>query len=657
MKFPIKQEFKLTESFISKYKDIKPDFGFNGLGEFVYMRTYSRLKEDGTNESWWETVRRVVEGTYSIQKEFIEFNRLGWNSNKAQRSAQEMYDRIFTFKFLPPGRGLWAMGSPVIMERGLSSALYNCGFVSTENFKDDPSKPFCYAFDMLMLGVGIGFDTLGAGKVKVKKQDNVTLTYVVEDSREGWVESLRKLIMSFFDEEKYTFDYSLVRPAGLPIKTFGGVSSGPEPLIELNQTVEKILLNRVGDYLTQRDIVDIFNLIGKAVVSGNVRRSAELALGEPTDEFLNLKNYAINPDRASFGWSSNNSINAKVGMDYTTISDLISTNGEPGVIWLDNAKAYSRMKANEMDFKDHKIKGFNPCAEINLEDYELCNVVESFPTKHNSIEDYMITLKYAYLYAKTVTLLDSHWSETNRVMLRNRRIGISMTGITEFIASRGIKELEEWCEEGYKTVRKYDDIYSDWFAIPRSIKVTTVKPSGTVSLLAGVTPGVHFPESLFYIRRVRLSNLSPYIEILKNSGFKIEPAVGQENSTVVVEFPVRVAEGTRKQSDVTMWEQFSLAAFMQEHWSDNGVSVTITFDPKTESKDIANALDQFQFKLKAVSLLPKTEEGSYPQMPYQEITEDEYNRMVSTVSPVDFSSMFSTEAIGEKYCTNDSCTL
>lgn len=154
--------FKLSDIFVERYREIKPPFGFNGLGELTYLRTYSRLKEDGTNEKWYETVRRVVEGTYSIQKHHIDRYGLGWSEEDAQMSAEEMYDRIFYMKFLPPGRGLWAMGTDIIEKRGLFGALQNCGFVSTENLIEDLTKPFEFLMDMSMLGTGVGFDVKGA---------------------------------------------------------------------------------------------------------------------------------------------------------------------------------------------------------------------------------------------------------------------------------------------------------------------------------------------------------------------------------------------------------------------------------------------------------------------------------------------------------------
>ena len=320
-------EFKLTDSFIEKYKSIKPDFGFNGLGYLVFQRTYSRLKENGDNEQWWETIRRVVEGCYNIQKEHIERYALGWNAWKAQLSAQEMYNRMFTMKFLPAGRNLWAMGSPIITEKRLAMALFNCCGISTENLKEDPSFPFIFTFDALMCGVGVGFDTEGSNKIIIQEQNKHTFNYTIPDTREGWVESLKYLIESFFGKS-FTpiFNYSQIRPAGMPLKTFGGISSGNLPLINLHKEINNILSSGIGGPISKRNIVDMFNLIAKAVVSGNVRRSALLAGGDNSEEFLDLKDYSKNPERESWGWSSNNSVLAKVGMNYSDIAKRIFIN-------------------------------------------------------------------------------------------------------------------------------------------------------------------------------------------------------------------------------------------------------------------------------------------------------------------------------------------
>ena len=653
-------KFTISDNFIEGYKRARAPFGFNGLGELVYMRTYSRLKEDGKNEMWWETVGRVVEGTYNMQKNHIERHGLGWNAWQAQRSAQEMFDRIFNMKFLPPGRGLWSMGTSLTEERGLYAALNNCAFVSTKHLKDDLSKPFTFLMDASMVGVGVGFDTKGAESFVIKgpKTDREPEIYQIPDTREGWVESVARLLDSYFvSTSEVKFDYTLIRGAGAPIKGFGGVSSGHEPLKEVHKQIRKTLNKNLGEPITITTIVDIMNLIGKCVVAGNVRRTAEIVFGDPnSEEYLNLKNYKKNPHRETFGWTSNNSIFAELGMDYSEAASRINDNGEPGFAWLENMRGYSRMK-NGMDKKDHRVRGGNPCLEQSLESYELCCLVETFPNNHESLEDYLKTLKYAYLYAKTVTLGKTHWPETNRVMLRNRRIGCSVSGIAQFITDKGLGELREWLEKGYDIIQDYDTQYSEWFAVPLSIKTTSVKPSGTVSLLAGATPGLHYPESRFYIRRMRLSVNSPLVKPLEKAGYTIEPAFGSEDSTVVVEIPIDVGKGIRTINEVPMWEQMSLAAFMQKYWADNQVSCTVTFDPETEGDQIVSALNYFQYQLKGISFLPKIKKGAYRQMPYQEITEKEYEKKVSELKFLSFRQVKGNEAVVDKFCNNDTCEV
>jgi ribonucleoside-triphosphate reductase len=653
-------QFQLSDNFVDKYKRKKPPFGFNGLGELVYMRTYSRIKENGKNERWWETVRRVVEGTYSMQKKWIDSHQLGWNPWQAQKSAQDMYDRIFSMKFLPPGRGLWAMGTAITEKKKLYAALNNCAFVSTKTLKEDYSKPFCFLMDASMLGVGVGFDTKGAGEIIVKGINTTkkTTIYQIPDTREGWVKSLKLLLESYFHgTSSLEFDYSKIRLANEPIKGFGGVSSGPDPLEEVHEDIRKVLEVNSGEPITITTIVDIMNLIGKCVVAGNVRRTAEIVFGEPDNqEYLDLKNYKVNPHRDQFGWTSNNSVFAELGMDYTDVAKRIVDNGEPGFAWLENMRHYSRMK-NGGDNKDHRAMGGNPCLEQTLESYELCCLVETFPNNHDSLEDYKKTLKFAYLYAKTVTLGRTHWSDTNRVMLRNRRIGCSVSGVAQFITNRGIHELKTWLEEGYDNIQHWDKEYSDWLAIPKSIKTTSVKPSGTVSLLAGATPGLHYPESRFYIRRVRISINSELIEPLKKAGYKIEPAFGSEDSTLVVEIPVDVGEGIATASELSIWEQFSLAAFMQRHWADNQVSCTVTFNPETEGDQIPHVLKYFQYHLKGISLLPRHDYGAYKQMPYEAIEENEYNKQIKKLNKLNFGVIKNEEAEVDKFCNNDSCEL
>jgi len=652
-KFDIMTDFKLEKDFVDKYATKPVNFGFNGLGELTYFRTYSRLKSDGTNEQWFETVERVVNGIYSIQKAHILSQELGWNATKAQESAQEMYERMFTFKFLPPGRGLWACGTDII-KKGLGAAMNNCGFVSTKDIDKNFSKPFTFMMDMSMLGVGVGFDLKGAGKLNVSTSNKHEDTFTIPDTREGWVESLKLLLESYVspDNCKILFDYSKIRQAGEPIKTFGGVSSGPGPLMTLHEQLRKILDKKRHETLSTTDIADMMNLIGVCVVSGNVRRSAQIMFGEPDDaEYLDLKNYKVNPHRADFGWTSNNSVICDEKTDYEEAAKRTAINGEPGYFWLKNAQDYGRM-CEQPNYKDSKVVGCNPCAEQSLENFELCCLVETFPAHHESLEDYQRTLKFAYLYAKSVTLLKTHNKDTNRVLLRNRRIGLSQSGIAQFLETHSLEEYRIWCDTGYKTVQKYDEIYSNWLCIPKSVKTTSIKPSGSVSLPAGATPGMHWPESEYYLRRIRIGINSPLLEPCRKAGYKIE-VDAYDPSSMVVEIPVHVKCRTIK--EVSIWEQVELAVFIQKWWADNQVSCTVTFRPE-EAKEIPAILKYHQYNLKAISFLPQVEQGAYPQMPYEAITKAQYEKLAAKLKPLVINEI-SQDSKPEMYCDADKCVI
>jgi len=651
------ERFKLDDSFVKKYADKKAPFGYNGVGEFTAMRTYSRIKPDGYNEQWHEIVRRVVEGTYSMQKRHVSGNKTGWNDHQGQKSAQEMYDHMFKLRFSPPGRGLWAMGSEITEEKHLYAALNNCGFVSTDELREKLENPFTFLMDASMLGVGVGFDTKGAGQLIVKNpRKDLAMNYEIPDTREGWVDSVGLLLRSYFlGNPQISFDYDEIRPHGAPIKTFGGKASGPEPLRELHKGLERLLNERVGHPLVERDIVDIQNMIGKVVIAGNVRRTAEISFGDPDcEDFLDLKDYHINPGRRDFGWASNNSVFAQLGMDYSEVAKRTRENGEPGYAWLENMRAFGRM-GDPPNNKDKKVAGGNPCLEQSLECWELCTLVENYLPNISTLEDFKRVLKFSYLYAKTVTLGETHWEETNRVMKRNRRIGSSVTGVVDFIHQRGLGTLKKWLREGYDEIQRWDGVYSDWLAVPKSIKTTSVKPSGSVSLVAGVSPGIHFPHAEYYVRRINVAKNSNLVSRVKLAGYPLVESP-TDPSSFLVEFPVKSPEGIRRKNDVSMWEQLELASFMQEHWADNQVSATVTFDPEKEGKDIQRALDYFQYKLKGISFLP-IKDHNYELPPYEEITKEDYQDRLRTLKTLDFSGLKGEEAEAEKFCTTDICEI
>jgi adenosylcobalamin-dependent ribonucleoside-triphosphate reductase len=666
--------FRLAEDFVASYRDKKPPFGYqdvagNSVGEITFLRTYSRLKEDGTKETWSDVCLRVINGMYSLQKDWAKQNRLPWSDAKAAASAKEAFDRLFNLKWTPPGRGLWVMGTDIVNNQRNSAALQNCAFVSTnEMTKANPAKPFGFLMEASMLGVGVGFDDKGSDKGFEIFEPIEAQEYVIPDTREGWMESTVALINSYLKPEQKTleFNYDEIRPYGTPIKTFGGTASGPEPLVKLHNHIKKLFTGRKGEPLTRRDIADIGNMIGVCVVSGNVRRSAELLIGRIDDEeFLNLKNAEKFPDRNSYdpaapgwAWMSNNSVEVSVGTNFDPIVDGIVRNGEPGVIWMDMSRQYGRI-ADGVNNKDHRVVGYNPCAEQSLESFEMCTLVETYLNRHETLEDFKRTLKFAYLYAKTVTLLPTHWEETNAIMQRNRRIGTSISGVANFADNKGLHILRDWMDEGYAVVKGYDQTYSEWLGIRESIKMTTVKPSGTVSILAGESPGVHWTAGgKFFLRAIRFANNDPMLPLFKMAQYRIEPASESPETTSVVFFPIK-SDAARSEKDVSIYEKMALAAQAQRYWSDNSVSVTVTFDVEKESDAVGTALHMYDGQLKTVSFLPMGNHV-YPQMPYTQITEEEYLEYSMILFPIDFTGVYAgmaSDAIGEAYCTTDACEI
>lgn len=671
--------FKLSDAFVNSFAEREVNWGFPiaeglSLGELTYISKYSRIKDDGTKERWHETCRRVIEGMFSIQKDWCKQNRTPWNDHKAQAAAKDAYERMFTFKWTPPGRGMWAMGTRMVHELGNSAALYNCSFISTEKLsshsKYEATLPFVRLMEQSMWGIGVGFDTRGAGNLTIHIPEGEAEVFVVPDTREGWAESVGRQLVSYFipNQAPVTFDYSEVRPAGSPLKTFGGRASGPGPLMDLHNMIDKLFAGRHGDLLTSRDIVDICNLIGKAVVAGGARRSAELALGDLFDtDYVNLKNWELPENAARTGedgwaWMSNNSVYAKIEDDLSSIVPSLVVNGEPGVVWIDMLQNYGRT-GDAPDGKDKKAVGVNPCAEIALESHELCCLAETYINNHahDDLEDYLATLKVAMLYAKTVTLVPTPWPETNEVIVRNRRIGVSITGTAQFAEERGLAVLRPWMEKGYEYIKEKDIQYSQWLGVRESIRLTTSKPAGSTSLLAGCAPGVHWPTAAgVFLRTMRFSVMDPIVGVLEEAGYKVEPDLNDPKSTVVAYMPVTGLD-MRSEREVSVWEKAELAAFTQRYWADNAVSVTVTFR-QDEADQISHLLKAKAGQFKTISFLPLTEDGNaYAQAPFQQITWEDAKSIRANLSPVDLDAVYdggeATDGAGDKFCTTDKCEL
>ena len=663
--------FKLSDEFVEGYATKPVAFGFpigggNTLGELTFYSKYSRQKPDGSKERWHESVRRVIEGMYSILKDHCKHNKTPWNENKAQRSAQEAYDRMFAFKWIPPGRGLQMMGSELVNGERNPAVLYNCSFISTAKISArseyEATLPFCRLMDQSMHGIGVGFDVEGAGRLTLHEPIEETWTFVVPDSREGWVESWHHLLASYFfkNRPKVVFDYSQIRKAGSPIVRFGGKAPGPEPLRKAHEKIRQLLGGRDGALITELDILDINNLGGKAVVAGGVRRSAEIAIGHlDSPEFLSAKDWKMHKARmGKDGWgnlSNNTVINDDRG-EILSILPGIQLNGEPGIFNRDLSRRYGRLVDAPND-RDHRVMGLNPCGEITLESHELCNLTETFPMMASDLDDFKRTMKFAYLYSKAVTLMPTPWPETNEVLTRNRRIGTSMSGLALAVGRLGWGDLRKWVDACYGEIQSWDEIYSEWLGVRRSIKTTSVKPSGTVSLLCGQTPGVHFPpKGGRYCRRQRFGAHEPYLEHFRKAGYHTEPDVMDPEFSVVVEFPTEGPE-IRDETQVSVWEKVALATLMQRYWADNSVSVTISFRNE-EADQLGPVIKCNEDNLKTMSFLP-IDEAAYEQMPYEQITDKKFESMRKRAKAIDWDTLYAEgpDVQQEVYCDGDKCEV
>ena len=626
----------ISDEFAATYANKQPNWGFNGLGYVVFKRTYARLKDDGTTEEWHETVQRCINGAQKI------------GANYTKKEAERLFDLMFNLKCNFAGRMLWQLGTPTV-ERFGANSLLNCWFTQM----NEP-KAFTFLFENLMLGGGVGFSVrredvhelprIKSG-VEIKHDDRDGIAskdadFIVPDSREGWVQLLAKVLKSFFVTGKsFTYSTILVRGAGEKIRGFGGTASGPSILIEGIEKICNVFNEREGKKLRSLDVLDINNIIGSIVVAGNVRRSAEIAIGDPDDFlFLRAKRWDLGgiPDHRGM---SNNTIYCD---DYDHTSDSFwegyAGNGEPyGLFNLPLSEKYGRKKDGLMRSSDlypsgkDNVVGTNPCGEISLGNYECCNLSELYLNNIESKEEMYECAKLLYKTQKAICALPFIHEETNKIVHKNMRIGLGVTGICQS------QEKLSWLDHTYTKLREFDKKYSEKMGWNRSIKLTTVKPSGTLSLLAGSTPGVHPAFAQYFIRRIRMSSTDSLVETCRELGYHIEFVRNfdgtEKHDTVVVSFPCKFEEGATVAKDMSAVDQLELIKTLQSDWADNAVSCTVYYRNE-ELPEIQDWLAQnYKNNIKSVSFLLHSDHG-FDQAPYEQIDGDTYSKMIKKVKPL-----------------------
>jgi ribonucleotide reductase alpha subunit len=610
----------IDDSFLASYSTQTPPWGFSGLGEIVYLRTYSRKKDNGDLESWPETLQRVINGAIEV------------GAKLSQEDAEKLFDHCFNLRASFSGRSLWQLGTPLVKKLNATS-LNNCYFTNIEKIED-----FELLFEYLMLGGGVGFSVerakihdlpkVQAGVVITQERTN-DADIIVPDSRQGWKRLLHAVLKSYFETGK-SFSYStiLIREFGAPLNTFGGTASGPGALIEGIKDICTVLENRVGKKLRSIDVLDICNIIGRIVVSGSSRRSAQIAMGDPDDVlFLRAKNWGSG-NVPAWRANSNNSIYADY---YEEIQPELwkgyDGTGEPyGLLNRRLARRFGR--AGEVKV-DNSIEGFNPCAEIALADGESCNLSTLFLPNIDSYEQFVEISTLLYKVQKQITQMAYPYEKTTSIVKKNARLGQSVTGILQC----GDEKLK-WLSDAYLALVKFDEEFSKDNGLPSSIRLTTVQPSGTLSLLPGVTPGIHPAYAKYYIRRVRFGSSDPLVEACRKRGYKVQWDMGldgrEDHTRYVVDFPCESPEGSILAKDMTAVQQLEWVKKMQTEWADNAVSVTVYYR-KEELPAIQEWLSKnYDKSVKSVSFLLHTDHN-FVLPPYEEITEADYRKSAAKI--------------------------
>lgn len=645
-----KNEYKLLDDeFISEYKH-RPS-NMPTLGEFVFYRTYSRyLPDEKRREYWWETCRRAVEYNCSLVP-------------TTKQEAQKLFDNMFNLKQFLSGRTIWVGGTQVSKTHVMSN--FNCAFETIEDIES-----FTDLFYLLMLGSGVGVRVLKEDIKKIpkirtnvnivnasyepveKRAEHTSLRFedsvayiIVGDSKTGWVDSLRFYLEiltknHYKDINTIIFNYNSVRPNGEKLKTFGGTASGHEALKDIFNKISKIInRNSFQEYykLKPIDCLDICNIIGECVVVGGVRRTAEIVLFDSDDEecitakqnlYKQVEGQWIVNDEIFHRSMSNNSIYYKEKPTRERLHWQVNQmrySGEPAFV---NEEAGKKRRVD--------LKGVNPCAEILLDSKGTCNlttvnvmafVENGVLNKEELFEAQRLSARAGY----RMTCPEFELPKWNTVQQRDRLLGCSLTGWQDMVNAihldkEGQKELLKELRDTAKTAANK---YAESLGFNKPLLTTTIKPEGTLSQLPVVSSGIHYSHSPYYIRRIRVNANDPIIKVCEELGFDVKPENGQDwdnCKTKVVSFPVKAPEGITKY-DVYAIEQLENYIMFMDNYIDHNCSITVHVR-EHEWEEVEQWLWDNWDNVVAVSFLA-LDDSFYEQLPYEAITEEVYNDMLS----------------------------
>lgn len=643
-----------SDEFLSKYKTKQPPWG--PIGYVVAKRTYCRIITDAVTgkerkEEWWEVVDRCLSSSLRYSGGAI-----------TMAEAEEMFDAIFNLKMTLAGRSWWQLGTSTVEELG-GASLDSCQFANLNSIDS-----LTFAFDALMLGEGVGasveyHNIKQLPKVKVgvtvTQVNNDTADFIVPDSREGWVELYKLLLEAFLVTGKsFTFSTHLVRKAGLPLKKFGGVSSGPGPLVDGVKYWSQVLRAREGKALRSVDVIDLICISGFVTKSGNVRRSAIIIIMDYNDrEGLRVKRFDLGPVpnwRNTANFSVNCSDISKLPLEFW---EAYTVAGEPiGLVNLELSKKKGRIKDAD---SPQDVDGMNPCGEIALKHKEPCNLAEPHLPNIDSPEEFARIAALAFMLCKVNATVPRHVPDTQEIVNKNMRIGVGLTGAMEapeLVNDPAILDMV------YKSLDDADKEFSARLSktlgreIVHSIRKTTMKPSGTNSGLSGVAPGSHQAYSTYYLRAIRISTTDPIVKKCIEAGYKVELEELFDGTldykTSVIYFPCKAR---KEVVPMTAIEQLNFVKYLQTNWADNAVSCSIYYTKENLEDIKAWLIDNYTDNIKSVSFLLKHDHG-FKQAPYTAITEEEYLKEVAKLKPLDLTDVTSDGIVDSLECEGGACS-
>ena len=636
-----KERTKLRDTGIEVPKEVKKladdskKYFRNPLAEFVYYRSYSKWKEgEGRRETWIETVDRYMD--------FMKEN-LGKKLSAAEYTKVRKF--ILEHKSMPSMRLMWSAGAAA---RRTNVTGYNCSFIALSGIRD-----FGEIMYLSMCGTGVGFSAEGHNVQKfpqIKKQTGEKVeTHVIDDSKEGWADAFILAMETWFDGKDIDFDYSQLRPKGAKLKTMGGKSSGPEPLMELMRFAKAKVLNRQGKRLTNLDVHDLVCKIGEIVVSGGVRRTALISLSDLDDqEMRSAKDgqFYINEPQRSL--ANNSAIYNEKPSNTEFLEEWInlmkSGSGERGIF--NRGSIVKQMPERRWEiFKDSVDScGTNPCGEIILKSKQFCNLSEVIARSDDTEATLIEKAKIAALvgtYQSTLTkfgYLSKKWKKNCE---DERLLGVSITGQWDCSLLQGNVELLQKLK---KTVIATNKKYAKKFGVNESTCTTCVKPSGTVSQLVDSSSGMHPRHSEYYIRRVRISATDSLFEMLKDQGVPYHPEIGQskENATTyVLEFPVKAPAKSIFKDDISAIEQLEHWKEVKVNYTEHNPSVTISVG-EDEWIKVGNWVYENWDIVGGLSFLPRSNHV-YKLAPYEECDKATYEEMTKRFKDIDFSKIVTYE--------------